>query len=162
MNYPVYGPGATSTNLNDRRPIQPAPQTYGSIRVIESIINNSYHGLQLSAEKRASRGVTLKGFYTFAKALEGANEAAANGATDMQDATKLYLEKGRTNSDRRHNFSLATIWDINYFKGSNKVMRGVLNEWGLSAAIRARSGTPFTVSSGRDTISTATATIARI
>jgi hypothetical protein len=29
-------------------------------------------------------------------------------------------------------------------------MRGVLNEWGLSAAIRARSGTPFTVSSGRD------------
>src|SRR5262245_18122907 len=29
-------------------------------------------------------------------------------------------------------------------------MRGILNEWGLSAAIRARSGTPLTVTSGRD------------
>ena len=150
VNYPVYGPGATAANLNDRRPIQPAPQTYSSIAVIESVVNNSYHGLQLSAEKRTSHGVSFKGFYTFGKALEGANEAAANGNTSMQDATKLYLEKGRTNSDRRHNFVISTIWDLKYYNGSAQVWRQMLNGWGVSAIVKARSGTPFTVTSGRD------------
>jgi Carboxypeptidase regulatory-like domain/TonB dependent receptor len=150
VNYPVYGPGATAANLNDRRPIQPAPQTYSSIAVIESVVNNSYHGLQLTAEKRTSHGVSFKGFYTFGKALEGANEAAANGNVGMQDATKMYLEKGRTNADRRHNFVMSTIWDLKYYNGSASVLRHVLNGWGVSTIIKARSGAPFTVTSGRD------------
>ena len=150
VNYPVYGPGATAANINDRRPIQPAPQTYSSINVVESTIDNSYHGLQLTAEKRTSHGVSFKGFYTFGKALEGANEAAANGGTGMQDATKIYLEKGRTNSDRRHNFVMSAIWDLKYYNGSAPVLSQVLKGWGLSTIIKARSGQPFTVTSGRD------------
>jgi len=150
VNYPVYGPGATAANLNDRRPIQPAPGTYSSIAVIQSAINNSYHGLQISAEKRSAQGLTFKGFYTFGKSLEGADEAAANGNTNMQDATKLYLEKGRTKYDRRHNFVMSTIWDINYFKGSNAVLRSLVNSWSLSTIVKLRSGAPFTVTSGRD------------
>lgn len=150
VNYPVYGPGATTANLNARRPIQPAPQTYSSIGMIESVINNAYHGLQLSAEKRSTRHFSFKGHYTFGKALEGANEAAANGSTGMQDATKLYLERGRTNSDRRHNAVVSAIWDIDYFGGSNVVLRQLLNNWTVSAIMTARSGSPFSVTSGSD------------
>jgi hypothetical protein len=150
VNYPVYGPGATAANVNDRRPIQPTPQAYSTISVIESEINNSYHGLQITAEKRTSHGVSFKGFYVFSKSLEGANEAAANGATGMQDATKMYLEKGRTNTDRRHVFVMSAIWDLKYYNGSTPVLSQVLKGWGLSTIIRARSGQPFTVSSGKD------------
>ncbi len=150
INYPIYGPGATAANVNDRRPIEPQPHTYSAISIIQSVVNTAYHGLQLSAEKRASRHYTFKGYYTFSKALEGANEAAANGNTGIQDATKLNLEKGRTNTDRRHNFVMSTIWNIDYFNGSSPVLRGVLNHWVLSGIITARSGAPFTVTSGRD------------
>src|SRR5262249_60035104 len=103
-----------------------------------------------SAEKRSSKHNTFKAYYTFSKALEGANEAAANGATGMQDATKLYLEKGRTNSDRRHRFVMSTIWNIDYFNGSSPLLRGALNHWVLSGIVSAKSGPPFTVLSGRD------------
>ncbi|RPJ57531.1 MAG: TonB-dependent receptor [Acidobacteria bacterium] len=149
-NYPVYGPGATSSNVNDRRPIQPKPKTYSTIAIIESVLNNSYHGLQLSADKRFSRGVSFRGFYTLGKALEGGNLAAANGDSGMQNANKLAAEKGRTPSDRLHNFVLSTIWELNYFKGSNVVARSVLNNWMLAAIMRAGSGTPLTIASGRD------------
>jgi hypothetical protein len=104
----------------------------------------------MSVEKRASHNVSLKGHYTFSKALEGANEAAANGNTGMQDATNMRIERGRTNSDRRHNFAMSVIWDVNYFSGSNAALRHLFNGWMLSAIITARSGAPFTVSSGRD------------
>jgi hypothetical protein len=149
-NYPVYGPGATSANLNDRRPIQPQPQTYSNIRIIESVVNNAYHGLQLSAEKRASRNFSFKGYYTFGKALEGGNEAAANGDANYQNANNLRAERGRTNSDRRHNAVMSMIWNVDYFSGGNPVLREVLNHWALSAILTARSGQPFTVTSGRD------------
>src|SRR6266566_30924 len=150
INYPIYGPGATAANVNDRRPIEPQPHTYSAISMIQSVINTAYHGLQLSAEKRTSKHYMFKGYYTFSKALEGANEAAANGNTGMQDPTKLYLERGRTNTDRRHNFVMSTIWNIDYFNGSNSLLRSMLNHWVLSGIITAKSGTPFTVTSGRD------------
>jgi hypothetical protein len=149
-NYPVYRTGATVANIDDRRPIQPQPQTYSSIRMIESVINNSYHGLQISVEKRSAHHFSFAGYYVFAKALEGAEESAANGNTGMQDATNIRLERGRTNADRRHNLVMSTVWNIDYAGKSNRMADAVLNHWVLSAIMHARSGTPFTVTSGRD------------
>lgn len=149
-NYPIYGPGATAANVNQRRPIQPQPGTYSSIRMIESVISTAYHGLQISAEKRFARRLAFKGFYTWSKGLEGANEAAANGDTGAQDPTKFYLERGRTNSDRRHNAVASFIWDIDYFTGANRLLRGLLNNWSMSAILSARSGLPLTIAAGRD------------
>jgi hypothetical protein len=40
-NYPVFGPGATSTNIDARRPILPG--TLGRINVQHSILGNSYN-----------------------------------------------------------------------------------------------------------------------
>jgi len=150
VNYPVFGPGATAANVNDRRPIEPKPQTYSTISMIQSRVNTAYHGLQVTVEKRASKNYTFKGYYAFSKSLEGANEAAANGNTGMQDPTKLYLERGRTNTDRRHNVAISTIWNIDYFTGSSELWRGILNHWVLSGIITAKSGAPFIVLSGRD------------
>jgi hypothetical protein len=150
LNYPVYGPGATAGNVNARRPIQPQPNTYAVINDLESTVNTAYHGLQLSAEKRMSSGISLKGFYTFGKALEGANEAAANGATGWQNATNQRADRGRTNSDRRHNFVMSAIWSIDYFRGPSALLRGLLNGWSLSAIMSARSGTPLTITAGSD------------
>lgn len=150
LNYPIYGPGATTANVNARRPIQPQPNTYGVINDVESIVNTSYHGLQLSVEKRMSRNFSFKGFYTFSKALEGSNEASANGATGWQDPLRQWEDKGRTNSDRRHNFVMSAIWNIEYMKGSSSLLRGILNGWALSAIMNARSGAPFSVSAGSD------------
>jgi hypothetical protein len=150
LNYPIYGPGATSANVNARRPIQPQPNTYAVINDIESSVNTAYHGLQISAEKRMSRNFSFKGFYAFSKALEGGNEASANGATGWQNANQQWEDRGRTNSDRRHNFVMSAIWNIDYFKGSSALLRGVLNGWALSAIMNARSGAPLTVTAGSD------------
>lgn len=149
-NYPIYGPGATAGNVNARRPIQPQPNTYAVINDIESTVNNSYHGLQVSVERRMSHHVSFKSFYVFSKALEGANLAGANGATGWQNANNQWEDRGRTNNDRQHNFVISAIWNIDYLKGSSALLRVVCNGWTLSAIVSARSGTPLTITAGSD------------
>jgi hypothetical protein len=148
-NYAGYTPGATSSNLNSRRPYLPG--TLGIIYYEDSIINSNYHGLQTTVEKRMSHGFTLRAYYTFSKSLEGAqtqNNQPTGGAEDFRN---LALERGRTNNDRHHNFVLSAIWEINYFQGSQAVVRHILNHWSVSAIAMLRSGAPFTVTTGQDT-----------
>ncbi|MBI4903021.1 MAG: TonB-dependent receptor [Acidobacteria bacterium] len=146
LNYPVYGTGATAGNVNSRRPYLPG--TLSTINQLSSIMNTAYHGLQVSVDKRMSRGVQFKGYYTFSKSLEGArmqNDTTNGGAQNMNN---LSAERGRTDNDRRHNFVGSLIWQLQYFQAP--VVRQALNGWTLSSIITLRSGAPFTVTSGRD------------
>ena len=91
-NYPVFGPGATTANVNARRPYQPG--TIGSARVLESIFASDYHGLQLSAEKRGAH-FSAKAYYTFGKALEDV-DYQGGGLPAVQNSNRLELERART------------------------------------------------------------------
>ncbi|HEV8130660.1 MAG TPA: carboxypeptidase regulatory-like domain-containing protein [Acidobacteriota bacterium] len=147
LNYPVYGPGATTANVDARRPILPGQ--LGQVFLIESILNTAYHGLQLTAEKRASRNFSFKGYYTFGKSLEGAVlQRSTRG--EPQDYNNLRAERARTDNDRKHNFVMSAIWRTDYFNQSQPLVRSLLDGWTLSAITTLRSGTPLTITSGRD------------
>jgi hypothetical protein len=148
QNYPIYNSTATTSNVNNRRPIDTGQ--LGSVLVMQSIMNSSYNGLQLTAEKRMSHHLGLKAFYTFSKSLSGAQ--LQNNTTQglAQDFNALWEEKGLSDFDRRHNFVTSFIWNADYFGAWNPVARAILNGWSLSAIVTLRSGNPFTVTSGKD------------
>ena len=146
-NYPVYGPGATASNVDSRRPILPG--TLGVIGVLDSMMNTSYHGLQITGEKRMSRRFQLKGYYTFSKSLEGArmqNDTTSGGAQNMNN---LAMERGRTDNDRRHNAVMSAIWQVDYFE-KQRLAHLILDDWMVSSIITLRSGAPFSVTAGQD------------
>ena len=147
LNYPVYTPNATAGNVDLRRPYLPG--TLAVIGSLNSIMRTSYHGLQISVDKRYSRNFLLKGYYTFSKSLEGArmqNDTTSGGAQNMNN---LAAEKGRTDNDRRHNMVLSGVWQVDYFR-EMPVLKQLLNNWTLSGIVSLRSGAPFTVTSGTD------------
>jgi hypothetical protein len=147
INYPFYNATATTSNFNDRRPILPG--TYSSITLIESILNTAYHGLQVTAERRFARSFSVKGFYTFGKSLDGAPlQASTRGGA--QDLNNLALERGRTDNDRKHNLVFSSIWEINYFRKSQWLVRSLADGWSISAIASFRSGLPLTITSGND------------
>jgi hypothetical protein len=146
-NYPIYGPGATAANVDSRRPILPG--TLAVITVMDSIMNTSYHGLQMTVDKRLSHHFQIKGYYTFSKSLEGGrmqNDTTAGGAQNMNN---LAAERGRTDNDRRHNAVVAGIWQVDYFR-KVKAAHLILDDWMVSGILTLRSGAPFTVTSGTD------------
>lgn len=145
-NYPVYGPGATTANVNARRPYQPG--VIGAARVLESIFTTDYHGLQLSAEKRGAH-FSAKAYYTFSKALEDV-DYQGGGLPAVQNSSRIELERGRTSFDRRHVFVVSGVWRIDYIKEGSALTKALLNDWTLSAIVALQSGAPLTIGAGQD------------
>lgn len=148
INYPIYGPGATTANVNNRRPMQPG--VLSTVSLIKSIMGANYNALQISAEKRFSKNLSFKSFYTYSKTLDNAqldNNTTAGGAEDMRN---LSIERGRSDFDRHHNSVTSLLWRLDYFTGQSVLMRSALNGWELSVIAAFRSGAPLNVTAGSD------------
>lgn len=145
-NYPVFGPGATTANVNARRPYQPG--IIGAARVLESIFNSDYHGLQMSAERRGTR-FSVRAHYTLGKALEDV-DYQGGGLPAVQNSNRIDLERARTSADRTHVFALSSVWKLDYLDQSTPVVRALLNDWTISTIVTLQSGAPLTISSGQD------------
>jgi len=149
INYPIFGPGATTSNVNNRRPIMPG--ILSSILSVTSNINSSYHGVQFSGEKRFGRHFGLKSYYSFSKSLSTAQTQASTDAGGAENFNNIALDRGPTDFDRRHNSVTSVIWQINYFEHVNPILRAVINDWQISGILTFRSGRPFSVTTGQDT-----------
>jgi hypothetical protein len=145
-NYPVYGPGATTANVNARRPYQPG--VIGQARVLQSIFTSDYHGLQLAAEKRGAH-FSAKAYYTFGKALEDV-DYQGGGLPAVQNSSRPELERARTSFDRTHVFVLSAVWSIDYVRDGSSLGKALLNGWTLSGIVTLQSGQPLTITSGVD------------
>jgi hypothetical protein len=145
-NYPIFGAGATTANVNARRPYLPG--TIGSARVLESIFKSDYHGMQLSAERRGSR-FSAKAYYTFGKAMEDV-DYQGGGLPAVQNSNRIELERGRTSADRTHSFVLSGVFHLDYFGNSGRLVKALLNDWTVSTIVTIQSGAPLTISSGLD------------
>jgi hypothetical protein len=148
VNYPEFRPGATTGNVNSRRPFNPG--ILSNIQMIEPSATSNYHGLQLNVDKRMAQGFSFKGFYTFSKTIGLGGLEAGNMPGSAQNHTKLFLDRGRSSADRTHNFVLSGIWEINYVQDGPALARWLANGWQLSSILSLRSGQPFSVTTGRD------------
>jgi hypothetical protein len=145
-NYPVFGPGATTANVNARRPYQPG--TIGQARVLESIFNSDYHALQTSLERRGSR-FSAKAYYTFGKAMEDI-DYQGGGLPAVQNSNRIDLERARTSADRTHSFTFSGVYQVGSVDSGSALARALLSDWTLSTIITLQSGTPLTITAGQD------------
>jgi Carboxypeptidase regulatory-like domain len=181
-NAPVYNPalgpsngtvGNTSGNANCRRPYEAEPGTitgttlackpvagtnyYSNAYVIEDGQTTDYNGLQAVVTKRLSHQFSLTGFYIFSKGLaSGSLQTQGNignsAGTEPEDYGNLRLERQRTDNDQRHEAVISGVWKPNYFEGSNKIVKTVLDGWSIAGIWTMRSGKPFSLLSGFDDI----------
>jgi len=100
-----------------------------------NIGETKYNALQLSLDKRFSRGFQFKTSYTLAK---GTGNVSGSGTptANFQTQSGLNLEEGRgpTAFDRRHNFVFSGLYRV-------PRTRGLV----VSTIVRALSGSPFTI-----------------
>jgi hypothetical protein len=143
LNPAVLRPGATTGNVDQRRIY--APQ-FGSITGYESSGISSYNALQLSLNKRFSRGYTVLANYTYGKALDTGSLDTAGG---WQNPMDLRSEKARSDNDIRQRFVTSFLWEVPSPQG--RVSRAVIGGWQLNGIFTADTGTPVNVTSGRDT-----------
>lgn len=145
LNYPTFA-GATTSNVQARRP-NPA---FGAVLSMQSGQTASYHGLQISATQRTSHHVSFNAFYIYSKTFDSVQ--LQNNTTQglVQDFANMGEDRGRADTDMRHQLVVAMIWQPDYYAGSNSFLRRLSNGWSISPILKLHSGFPFTVSNGAD------------
>ena len=146
VNYPVLTPTATTAGANilARRP----NPLFGAVLLLQSDQSANYHGLQLTTAMRMSHHVSFNAFYTFSKTLSSVELYNSTTQGLAQNYSNLSEDKGAGDTDQRHVFSMSLNFTPDFYKGKNRVARGLINGWSISPIIKIRSGLPFTVING--------------
>ncbi len=118
------------------------PYSSASVTNVTTRLNEGrtkYDALQVSLDKRFTRGLQFKASYTFSKGYGNTSSNGTPGANfQLLDNLNLDLDEGATSFDRRHNFVFSGFYEI-------PRTRGLV----VSTVIRGLSGSPFSIIDSR-------------
>jgi hypothetical protein len=160
VNYAPYVPGIAGENsgatgaggYNARRPYDQNSTGTGTLGENQYLVSNqtaSYHSLQISVNRPMTHNLLLNGFYVWSHALQSSN-IGAGGLGSAQDWDNLWEDRSAMGDDRRHVAAISAMWNIDYFTGSNRLMKNLVNGWRISPIYYIQSGSPFNVLTGSD------------
>jgi hypothetical protein len=143
INQPA--PGAEMPNL------RPLPQ-FADIIYLESGGSSSYHSFQARLQQRLQDGFSALFSYTYGKSLDTSSTffASAGDSNFPQNSRNFSAEKGRSNFDVRHRFSVGYSYDLpvgpgHAFAPQKHALSALLSGWSTYGTITLQSGRPFTV-----------------
>lgn len=115
----------------------------------QSVGDSIYNALQLRAQQRLRRGVSMIALYTFSKSIDDSSTFGGVGNTVAQNWLDIAAERGLSSFDRRHAFSLSwvltsPVGQAGSHMAPDSVSERLLRDWQLSGGITADSGTPLT------------------
>lgn len=113
---------------------------------------SNYVGLDLSAEKRWSKGYSARLAYTVSDARDQAPEHLSASSGRPQDTNNLDAWEGPSDFDVRHRFVGNFVAELPFGEGKPWLQSGIgshiLGGWVVSGIYTARTGRPFTVTQG--------------
>ncbi len=118
------------------RPIRPVSGGFREIIALGNEGQSWYHGLQVKVSQSSGQVQTMAS-YTLSTAEDQANFQLP------EDSRNLDAERGRSDSDIRHNFVVGFTWQL---PGGP----AALNGWTLSGTAQVRSNRPYTQTWGND------------
>jgi hypothetical protein len=119
-----------------------------------SVGTSSYHSLQLDLRRRFSHGLSLRGVYTFSKALDDGdslNQTTAGNAPGLvSNPLNLRADKGLATYDVRHVAVINALYALPlgrgqvFANGFGGWGNALVSGWSVSSIITAQAGFPFT------------------
>jgi hypothetical protein len=112
-------------------------------------LSANYHSLQASINRQFTKGLFMKGAYTWSKAINMTDDDGWAGV-GWNWGPVIGRNRARAGYDRTHMFVTAWLYEMPF--GPNKTWAGsgaaskVLANWQINGALGAYTGAPFTVS----------------
>jgi hypothetical protein len=145
FNAAVYGPGATTTNTDLRRPRREFTQltfagTYGM---------TNYHALVLALEKRVAKGLTFLAGFSWQKSLDLASSTAFEGNLGAYPYGSISKDYGISDFSRKARFTGSFNYQLPGLQRSNP-LRYALGGWQLNGIFITQTGAPLNITTGFD------------
>jgi len=148
QNAAVYIPGqSTFENDQQRRPMG---QYFTSNSINTATGTASYDALALTAEKRATKGLTFLAGFRWAKMLDelpGAGTSLGQGDYTTPDPK---FDHGLSSVDVNRQLIGSYVWELPTAKSLGFFGRNVIGGWQSSGVLTLRAGSPYSILSGLD------------
>jgi hypothetical protein len=115
-----------------------------------------YDSLQLSVQRRFSKGLTVGGQYTYGHSL--GNSGGSNEAQTSQNPYNLKGDYGNNAFDVRQTANVTALYELPLGKGrqfmssGNALAQGLLGGWQIGGVVNVRTGLPMDVTLVRNDI----------
>jgi hypothetical protein len=147
---PITGQAPSAQNVNNRVLYPEAIGIFNTqTRVLGNDYRANYHSLQLRADKRFSRGLTLLGSYVYSKAVDNVVAPQPGLTPGVANPFNLKMDKGLSDFDRRHVISVSWLWSPQV-RFDNRVTRQLLDNWSVSGFHSIQTGEPISFVMGTD------------
>jgi outer membrane receptor protein involved in Fe transport len=129
---------------------------FGNIQQRDMSGEANYKGLDLSFEKRLSKGYSYRASYTLGDSRDQAPEHLNASSGRAQNSRDLESWEGPSDFDIRHRFVGNFIAELPFGEGKPFAQTGIgkhlLGGWLVSGIYSSRSGRPFTVTQGSNNV----------
>jgi hypothetical protein len=109
---------------------------------------SNYNALQVDVNRRFSRGLSLRGVYTWSKTLDDGDSlnatAAANAPGLVSNPFNLRADYGLATYDVRHIGVISAVYMLPFGKGMTGWGNALIRGWSINSIVTIQSGFPFT------------------
>jgi hypothetical protein len=147
INQPIPGPGP----IAPRRPYPNLADADGNSNEASS----TYHSLQVTGEKRISKGLTFLAAYTYSHSIDDASEDNGGGP---QNAYNLGADKGNSDFDIRQRLVLSWTYQLpfgrgrRYMNNAGGFARQLFGGWQVGGIETFMTGYMFNLTSTQNTL----------
>ena len=150
------GTGNEQGGPGSREVILVTPTSGNPITATRYIGSSNYNALQSKLEKRFAKGLSLLTSYTWAHAIDDSpGGICSNGASARDcgpdDPTRPELERGNSDTDVRHRFTFANVWDFpigrnrRWGTDMHRALDAAVGGWQFNNIVTWQSGPVFNV-----------------
>ena len=120
-----------------------------SVAVTDNSATSDYHALQLTFQRRLSRGLQGLASYSFSHSIDiASSDTSAGNLNTPGSIADPQVDRGDSNFDIRHSFTAGVTYDLPSPETSHKFVRQLMHDWSVDSFIFARSAPPVNVVSG--------------
>jgi len=145
----LYPPRASSQRLNPN---------FGRISGILWESTASYHALQTVVQWRTSRGLQLRGAYTWAKGIDTSSVTIAGDQLENSIVNPSFFDprpnRGLSDFNIAQNFVYNFSWEVPAPRSTSAFAKWVAGGWQLGSIFKASTGVPFTALLAGDPLGT--------
>ncbi len=152
----------TINNINVPQPFNPAVTTatlpligvlpnLSGVSWLQSEGISNYNALQMSFQRRFTKGLAFDANYTYAKALSditGFSEEGDQGWSNANPYRINTIDYGEAENDIHHRVAFSANYELQYGKDFTGVKKFVLHGWQANTIVVWQTGKPFTVLNG--------------
>lgn len=134
-------------------PLDPDAFPTDSVFLISNHSNgiSDSHQLQVTLDKRMSRGFTFRTAYTYAKTIDITSGFRSRSST-FTNPLDFNFDRGVADFDVTHRLVMSGIWQLPYQRGAgnNPIVRKLTEGWQVNSIVTFQSGFPFTLFQNND------------